>query len=44
MGAANDFFGWLAITRIKNMNDIWLTPDPTFDSRPIKVENKVFDM
>ncbi len=44
IGVANDFFGWSVIARMENMTDIEIAPDPTFDSRLVKIDTQLLDV
>ena len=43
IGLANDFYSWGAIARLDDMKDIEVAPDPTFDSRLIKLSKAATD-
>jgi hypothetical protein len=43
IGVANDFFGWGVIARLEDMDDIDVSPDPTFDSRLVPVAQHILD-
>lgn len=43
IGLANDFYGWGAIARMENLEGIEIMPDPTFDSRFVKIAPEMQD-
>jgi len=43
IGVANDFYGWGIIARIEDLEGIEIQPDPTFDSRMVKVSDQVLN-
>ncbi|MBD0258278.1 MAG: DUF3471 domain-containing protein, partial [Cytophagales bacterium] len=44
VGLANDFYGWGLIARLENLEGLQIAPDPTFDSRMVKLSDKIIDI
>ncbi len=44
VGLANDFYGWGLIARLENLEGLQIAPDPTFDSRMVKLSDQVLDI
>jgi hypothetical protein len=44
VGLANDFFGWGLIARLEDLEGLQIAPDPTFDSRMVKLSDQVIDI
>lgn len=43
IGVANDFFAWGVIARFEDLEGIEISPDPSFDSRIVKISGELLD-
>lgn len=44
IGVANSFYGWGVVARLENVEGLKIAPDPTFDSRMVKLSDTILDI